>query len=115
MKKLNENQKITLTLGQLRRLVRESTVEDWPKDNDLEGWARIGKAFPNTELQRKTLQEENDYLKETINFVQKKILELGREHRGEPVERELDDLFRYTTHRQGTKIGGVFDVENPYK
>ena len=31
MKKINENQKVTLTLGQLKRLVRENT--DGPDDN----------------------------------------------------------------------------------
>ena len=28
--KINENQKVTLTLGQLKRLVKESTEEDYP-------------------------------------------------------------------------------------
>ncbi len=76
--KLNENQKVTLTLGQLKRLVKESSISDYditdygeemfPPDDDFEVKAR--------EIRKKW--DENIGLKITKEFCQDLMFTLGR-------------------------------------
>lgn len=96
--------------------LNEEDLSRWPKDDDMEGWARFGKAFPNMEIQKNTHKEHGKHCDETISFVQHKIGELAIKYKGQPVEEDLNKLFRYISHRGGATIGGgLFPVENPYE
>ncbi len=95
MKKINENQKITLTVGQLKRLVRESTEFDprgavrearfarFPKDNDALLKTRINKfsmekfgrrlldGMKNVESFREDLEELEEIVLKNPDYLEK--------------------------------------------
>ncbi len=84
MKKLNENAKVTLTLGQLKRLVRESTLSR----------ARNVSARKNTTLIRESIDSRfKEAVKMLADIVQPKLSAL---YPGvELIECDIDDSFPY--------------------